>query len=385
MNRSAPVLQTESAALEPAADADAFRVIAELAGDAAFIIDSASASLRYLSPGAGQLLGHPDTVFVAALAGRGEGAPLAGLLACLREMDGMAARELEVERADGTTAAIACFTRRIGGSLVGLLRDQSERRAAQAEQKRFASMLNHEFRTPLSTIDGAIQRLEATGAQADEATRQRYRKIGAAVDRLVGMLDDYLSPERMAAIGKKKQANGVAPRALLDAAAARLREAGRAADVYADGLPAVLRGDPAGLALALNVLVDNVLVHTPAGAAVELSGRALGGGVELLVRDGGPGIAAGEGAMIFDRGYRGSNAAGKPGNGLGLYMARSVVEVHGGTLELVPSPLLGAAFRIWLPVAGNAAKTVASGDPSSDNRLDTGRGSAVAGVTENEK
>ncbi len=80
-------------------------------------------------------------------------------------------------------------------------------------------MLNHEFRTPLSTIDGAIQRLEATGAGADEATRARYRKIQGAVDRLIEMLDEYLSPDRMQAIGQKPKAHTVAPLTLLEEAA----------------------------------------------------------------------------------------------------------------------------------------------------------------------
>ena len=91
-------------------------------------------------------------------------------------------------------------------SLVGIVRDLSARREHEAAQRRFASMLNHEFRTPLSTIDGAIQRLESTGANADQPTRERYRRISKAVDRLIGMLDEYLSPDRMEAI--ERQAPG---------------------------------------------------------------------------------------------------------------------------------------------------------------------------------
>lgn len=366
MTCSARVMQPGTTAQDLPPDAEAFRAIAGLAGDAPFIIDCAARTVHYLSPSAEQLLGLAPEVFAAAIAGRDEGAPLSALCEGLLDATGRVAREVDLRRPDGTVAAIEVITQRVGGAVVGLIRDLSVQRALQAEQKRFASMLNHEFRTPLSTIDGAIQRLEATSAHADDATRQRYRKIGAAVDRLVGMLDQYLSPERMAAIGKQKQAHTVSPRALLEQSVARLSAAGRTADLFADALPDALRCDPAGLALALDVLVDNVLIHTPADAAVELVGRAANNGIELVVQDGGPGIRQAEAAMIFDRGYRGSDAAGKPGNGLGLYMARSVVEVHGGTLDVVPSPLLGAAFRIWLPMAGGA---VASSDPSSDNRL----------------
>ena len=65
---------------------------------------------------------------------------------------------------------------------------------------------------------------------------------------------------------------------------------------------------------------------------IELSGAAADGGIELLVRDKGDGVPTAELPRIFDKFYRGSNAGARPGSGLGLYMARSVVEVHGGSL-----------------------------------------------------
>jgi signal transduction histidine kinase len=71
---------------------------------------------------------------------------------------------------------------------------------------------------------------------------------------------------------------------------------------------------------------------------------------------------------IFDKAYRGSNAAGLPGSGLGLYMARSMIEVHGGTLEHATPPEGGAEFRLWLPVQDAQGKGLASGETSSDNR-----------------
>jgi signal transduction histidine kinase len=229
-------------------------------------------------------------------------------------------------------------------------------------------MLNHEFRTPLSTIDGAIQRLEATATNADEPTRQRYRKIANAADRLIAMLDDYLSPERMAELGRTRQPNTAAPRLLLEELVAQARVAGRPVSLQADELPVQLRGDPAGLRLALKILLENALRYTPAGSALTVLGRRQGKGVELALRDSGAGVPAADLPRIFDRGYRGSNTAGLPGSGLGLYMARSVVEVHGGTLEHAAAPEGGAEFRLSLPVQDAQGKGLASGETSSDNR-----------------
>lgn len=381
MTCSAPV------PLSALASADAFCSIAELAGDLVFILDCATGMPVYLSAQFDELLGYNTKDIEQQLADGGDG-PLSALCGGLGERlrrfaagDGSRLRmrrEFEVRRPDGRLAPVEVISTLLPGAdgkpaaLAGIVRDLSARRARELEQKRFASMLNHEFRTPLSTIDGAIQRLEATGANADEATRQRYRKIAAATDRLIAMLDDYLSPERMAQLGRQRQPNGVSPRLLLEEVTAQARVAGRPVRLDADDLPAALRGEAAGLRLALKVLLENALRYTPAGSALHVSGRRTGGGVELALRDAGPGVPQTEAPHIFDKGYRGANAAGLPGKGLGLYMARSVAETAGGALGVVAASSGGAEFRLWLPAQDAGAKDLASGEASSDNRNDNG-------------
>lgn len=380
MTHSALVPPSGQAAL---LTADAFRTIAELGGDLAFILDCGNNTLAYLSPGASEMLGYGIIDIEQQLAEGGDG-PLAALCGGLAERlrrfaegDGSrlrVVRALEVRRLDGRTTPVEVTSTLLldedgkPRSLAGLVRDLSARRARELEQKRFASMLNHEFRTPLSTIDGAIQRLEALGANADEPTRQRYRKIAAATDRLIAMLDDYLSPERMAEMGRQRQPNTVAPRLLLEELVAQARVAGRPVQFDATALPPALRGEPAGLRLALKLVLDNALRHTPAGSTLHVRGRLSGGGIELALRDEGPGVAAADLPHIFEKGYRGANAAGTPGKGLGLYMARSVVEVHGGALGVVTPEGGGAEFRLWLPTQDVTAKNLASSETSSDNQ-----------------
>jgi signal transduction histidine kinase len=378
MIRTASIDRPSVAPALPAGFA-ALRAIAEAGGDVAFVVDAAGHCLRYLSPGAGQLLGYGAGDLQACLADPALAGPPAALADTLRTLlaRGSAAgeaRELELPCADGSTVPVQLVWTIVADeagvpvALAGIIRDQSAVRALHAGQKRFASMLNHEFRTPLAVIDGAVQRLEATAAGADEATRQRYRKIGAAVDRLIGMLDQYLSPDRMAALGKSAAPAAIDPAVLLGEAAEQARAAGRPLALSADALPAALRGDRQGLRLALKVLIDNALAFTPPGSAIALSGYRVANGLELRVRDHGPGVPAADVARIFDKAYRGSNAAGLPGSGLGLYIARSLIEVHGGTLELEANGPDGAVFQIWLPTNINRGKVVASAEPSSDNR-----------------
>lgn len=345
-----------------------FRTIAELADDIAFALALPSRRLVYLSPAFTTLSGFEPAALQRAL-DADEVSPLSPLAAWLLKVADARPgtrqqREFDLVDVEGrplALEALAMVPVDDGATMVGQLRSLAARRAHQSEHKRFASMLNHEFRTPLATIDGAIQRLESTSNHADEPTRTRYRKIGAAVDRLIGMLDEYLSPDRMATLGRARQPNTITVSDLVETGATQIRAAGRDAVLQRDELASnqgdklqyTLRGEPEGLRLALKVLIDNALAFSPPSAGVTLRARRSGGGVELAVLDGGAGVPPDDVAQVFDKGYRGRNAAGLAGSGLGLYMARSIVEVHGGVLSLAPGQEgAGAEFRLWMPALG---------------------------------
>ena len=356
-------------------------MIAELHGDVCFVVDCATLLPTYVSPAIDALLGCPAQDLLRHLGGE-DGGPLAavwgGLPARLaRFAQGDLSRldlvrRIEQPHPDGSLVALEvrsrlqCDAHGKAVALVGMLRDVSAERERAQQQRRFTSMLNHEFRTPLSTIDGAVQRLEATGANADEPTRLRYRKIQTAVDRLIAMLDDYLSPDRLDEVGRTRVPDGAAPCQLLDEAAAQVRAAGRQVSVDCSDLPASLRCQPQGLRLALKVLVDNALQYGPEDGVIALSGRWDERGIVLSVGDTGAGVPAGEAGAIFDKGVRGSNASG-PGAGRGLYMARSVIEVHGGHISVESVAPTGATFKIWLPAQRASGKRVASDVINSDN------------------
>ena len=354
-------VQLRRALLRARAGEQQFRLLAEHGRDAAFLLDAATLELLYISPAAQRLTGHD----LPAL--REHAAQLAADVPARlqRWRDGDASRlsllrEAELPHADGHVLALEIHSTLVPGAagrgvtVMGTVRDVSAAHAQEAareqEQKRFASMLSHEFRSPLATIDGAIQRLVSTSADADEATRKRYVKIQTAVDRLLSMIDDYLSPERMAAIGRERAADGIAPLALLQQAAATVPATHRVRLDLDEDLPAKLRCDVPGMALCLKILLDNAVKFSPAGSSITVAGRrASGGGVELCVSDEGPGVPEGELAHIFEKGSRGTHAT-HAGAGLGLYMARAVVDVHGGSLQGHNLPEGGAVFRIWLPL-----------------------------------
>ena len=383
MDRSASVSKgARGVARSSTVMGEQFRAIAELEGNVAWIIDCASGVPAYISPSVLALLGYDMADFLAHFEAGNPDGPLAALCAGLparlrRFVAGDSSRQQVVRcfdqrHRDGRIVPIEVTSTILTGAdgkpsfVAGIIRDVSERRELAERQRRFTSMLNHEFRTPLSTIDGAIQRLETTGVNADEPTRQRYRKIQVAVDRLIGMMDEHLSPERMAEAGAIRPADTASPAHLLEEAAELARAAGRDISVEIGPLPAQLRCQPNGLRLALKVLIENALQYSPPERPVVLTGRRADGGVELLVRDGGDGVPAAELESIFAKRCRGSNAVGV-GSGLGLYMARSVVEVHGGNITVRNVAPFGAEFRIWLPALSGGLKCIASEVINSDN------------------
>ena len=370
-----------------------FRAIAEMGGHIAWSIDCASGRALYVSPLVETVLGYPIADVERQFAGAD--GPLAQMCAGLAQrLQRFAAgdtsrlqlvREFDVLDSQGETIPLEITSRFLlddagrAAVLVGIARDLTDRRARDKERRRFASMLNHEFRTPLSTIDGAIQRLEATHHHADEATRARYRKIGLATDRLIAMLDDYLSPERMVEIGQRRSADALSPKLVLEEGAALARAAGRHVQITVGQLPATVRCDPAGLRLAMKILVDNAIQFSSGETVIVLGGAtvpaapgsAVRENLALSVSSQGAPIPADEAGLIFNKFFRGRNAHGLPGSGLGLYMARSVIEVHGGTIELASEP--GQAptlFKIFLPIR-DSGKQLASPKPSSDNPLVT--------------
>jgi signal transduction histidine kinase len=207
-----------------------------------------------------------------------------------------------------------------------------------------------------------VQRLLATDAQADGATRKRYDKIQMATDRLTALLDDYLTQERIDAIGQGLHLSDASPLKLLQdsAASARALSADHAIRIDTQDLPDTFRCDVDRMRLTLRVLADNAVKYTPAGTQVTLRAQAAPDGIEFIVADDGEGIPDSELPHVFDKFFRGRRASQQTGSGLGLHMARQVVEMHGGTITARNRAEGGAQFRIWLPSEITHRRTTAS-------------------------
>ena len=111
-----------------------------------------------------------------------------------------------------------------------------------------------------------------------------------------------------------------------------------------------MRGDAERLRQVLSNLIDNAVKYSPHGAPVDVRAIALNGNVHVDVRDRGAGIAPENQRVIFEKFGRAGTGT-KPGTGLGLYIARSIAEAHGGALEVSSAPGMGATFTLTLPIS----------------------------------
>ncbi len=228
---------------------------------------------------------------------------------------------------------------------------------AQAERARNAllSSVSHDLRTPLAVVTGAATGLRDAGQTMSEATRRELADTiadeAARLNRLVGNLLDMTRLES-GALEVKREWNAIEE--IAGEVAGRLERA-------APGRTVVLRVQP-GLPLvsldgvlvgqAIYNLAENALQLSAPSAPVEIDVSADGGGLRIDVSDRGPGFAPGEETRVFEKFYRGAGSDRRRGAGLGLAIARGVVEAHAGTVSAAARPGGGAIFTIRLPRGG---------------------------------
>jgi signal transduction histidine kinase len=231
--------------------------------------------------------------------------------------------------------------------------------ASQRLRQQLVADVAHELRTPLANIRGYLEAIEDGVVEADEATLRTLRDEAAHLNRLIDDLQELAQAEA----GNLRLDRGPIPPALLvaratDAVRARAADGGiRLTVEVPDDLPPVL-ADPQRITQVLHNLLTNALTHTPVGGAVAVNARTEPAGVVAIsVTDTGAGIAPEDLPHIFERFYRADSSRSRAtgGSGLGLTIARRIVEAHGGQIAATSEPGHGSRFTFTLPVADDEA------------------------------
>ena len=227
---------------------------------------------------------------------------------------------------------------------------------ASLARQDFVSLVSHELRSPLSAVVGGAKTLQQRWPDlSDDQRNTLLALIVGEAKRLASLVDDLLDSASIDAGSFSYAFTDVDVGALTREAVATAAAAQDGVEVVArlpEALP-VVRGDAARLRQVLANLIDNAIKYSPAGAVVEVEAAEHGGRLEIAVIDHGTGIAFENQAAIFERFGRVAGPDAKPGTGLGLYIARSIAEAHGGTVAVASSPGRGARFTLTLGAGGS--------------------------------
>lgn len=268
--------------------------------------------------------------------------------------------EGKVPSADGRrlSSEIGLVREELRATAAALSATRQRERALEAARRELVSWISHDLRTPLAGLRALAEALEdGVGDDPDMYVKQ----ITAAVDRLTNMVEDLFDISRIQA-GELSYKTEVVPlhRLVAESVAslAPLAAANRVLLSVDAQRPASVVANSAELNRALTNLVANAVRHTPEGGSVDIHvDPDRSAEVEVAVLDECGGIPAGHLERVFDVGFRGEAArtphAGlhPPGAGLGLAIARGIVEAHQGSIS-VENTATGCAFRVRLPSVG---------------------------------
>ncbi|MCB9113007.1 MAG: PAS domain-containing protein [Anaerolineales bacterium] len=245
-------------------------------------------------------------------------------------------------------------------NVIMAVRDITHFRNADEMKATFISIVSHELRTPVALIKGYASTLRRADAKWDKHTiNDSLSVIEEEADRLSKMIDDLLDASRLQAGGLSlNQADVVIPSLALRVTERFSSQAPKHHIVtdFPEKFPIIL-GDENRLEQVMSNLVSNALKYAPEGE-IKITGTVLPEQVIVCVSDEGPGIDPKDLPHIFDRFYRSTNAVKQTkGAGLGLYLARAIIEAHGGRIWAEsangstqrPKPDSGARICFSLP------------------------------------
>ena len=226
---------------------------------------------------------------------------------------------------------------------------------AREEQKQFLRMVSHEFRTPLAMIQRAAEMMGVLLEPVPAALGQRLSAIDEAVNRLMSLVERFVSADRDGNLSLRRQSIDMA--ALLAGARDQFIALGAKDRIHIDvapGLPAY-RGDPDMLQTVLINLIDNALKYSPPDRQVRIRAQEHRGALTITVADTGIGIPAGALNKVGQRFFRAPNTTSTAGTGLGLYNSRRLLAYHDANLMLENADSGGVMATVRLPLPEPAA------------------------------
>jgi signal transduction histidine kinase len=258
--------------------------------------------------------------------------------------------------AGNVPAELSALTDELEQTRQRLAASREREHALEGSRRELVAFLSHDLRTPLAGLRAVAEGLED---DVIDDVPGALRQLRTTVDRMTGLVDDLFELSRLAAAPASRRRSAVSLRELVEDVAGETCEHARSEGIDLsvstprDDDRLAVHGDADELTRAVTNLVDNAIRHTERGGAVRLSvDRETDGRIRLAVTDGCGGIPDHDLTRVFDVGWRGdeqrSPAGASAGGGLGLAIARGVVESHHGKIAVAGIPG-GCTFEIDLP------------------------------------
>ncbi len=277
------------------------------------------------------------------------GQPAADLIPLLRRAADRGSAEVPALPVEGRVYGV--HARRVAAehAVLMVVRDRTEELKREEAEREFVSNAAHELRNPLAGISSAIEVLRGGAKDEPEAREQFLARLADDAERMTRLTQSLLMLARVEATGERTGA-GVVDVSLAVSEAATAVERPDGVEVRAEvGKDLVAAGDPVLLGQVLIGLVSNACKNTPAPGTVTLRAfRGEGGSVTIEVEDTGTGIPPEEQERVFERFYRGRGSVESDGFGLGLSIAKRMVDVMGGEIGVRSAPGAGSTFWVRL-------------------------------------
>ncbi len=268
------------------------------------------------------------------------------------------AREMLCLSDGETRSAIVLSAPPVQGIQVQILRDETDLEAARRARDGVLGNISHEFRTPLAAQLASIELLrEGIGAMRPEGQRELLANVERGVLRLMRLIDNLLESVRIEAGQLSIRQQPIELMGVIlevqDLIAPLLGQRDLKVEIDQGAVDITVRGDAQRLLQVFVNLLANAIKFAPAGSTIRIGGRQLEGRqLEVWVEDEGEGVPSASTSAIFERFQRGVDAEPEaPGLGLGLWIVKSIIERHGGTVRVERTAEQRTRFVLSLPVA----------------------------------
>lgn len=247
----------------------------------------------------------------------------------------------------------------IFGALI-VLQDITEERHLDYLKSEFISLASHQLRTPLSAIRWYAEMLEDASKNFTDDQRQYVAEINHSVQRMIDLTGALLHAARMEESQTQAELRSVDIASLVSEAVADTQESFASASIFYSmdlpPTPQMVMTDPMLLRVVLQNLLTNAMKYSPKGSSVTIRVEQKGDRVLVHVTDTGIGIPAAEQSRIFEKFFRAQNVrtVDTDGNGLGLYICKSIVDRLGGVMSFESVEKKGTTFTVSLPLQRNA-------------------------------